>query len=269
MRASTSSSHCSMETMPPKRSKPRRPPEFGATIPTVTTRGFATNRSNDTSIPDVAGREDCPMCKKFSAGPCGGIFKQWLACTDVHTGRYSSGEPLHLSMCSDFAEKLAGCLEENVDYYSKNDEISKHDEDNNGQELGLNSSEVDLDLKDAWRVFVSGMEDDIVSGKYIVLPFPEKLTPKMEVRISTRTGAAFFMPTNDQKPIIAAYILDDHSNVIAAGSREDMHMGDLGCVLQFKVSKDMKSATARAIYDTDHDGVLMFSRTILVPAIER
>jgi len=112
-------------------------------------------------------------------------------------------------MCSDFAEKLAGCLEENVDYYGKNDENSKHDEDNNGQELGY------------------------------------------------------------QKPIIAAYILDDHSNVIAAGSREDMHMGDLGCVLQFKVSKDMRSATARAIYDTDHDGVLMFSRTILVPAIEQ
>ncbi len=268
MRASTSSSHCLMDTMPPKNSKPRRPPEFGATIPTVTTRGLATNRSNDTPIPGVAGREDCPMCKKFSAGPCGEIFKRWLACTDVHPGRDSCGEPLHLIVCSEFAEKLAGCLEENADYYSKNDEDNKNDVTNIGQDLGLNSTEVDLELKDAWRVFVSGMEEGIISGKYRVLPFPEKHTPKMEVRIATRTCAAFFTPTNDQKPIVAAYILDDRSNVIAAGSREDMFMGELGCSLQFKVPNDMKSATARAIYDTDNDGVLIFSRTSLVPAGE-
>ncbi|KAL3763343.1 hypothetical protein ACHAW5_011010 [Stephanodiscus triporus] len=250
-----------MESVPPTSSKRRRPPEFGATIPTITTRGLATNSSNDTSISDVADREDCPMCKKFSAGPCGEIFKRWLACTDVHPGRDPSGEPLHLSMCSDFAEELAGCLEKNTTYYSNHDE-------NSGQDLGFNSAEVDSELKDAWGVFVSEMEDGVVSGKYIVLPFPEKVDLKMEVRLATRTGAAFFMPENDGNPIIAAYIIDDHSAVIAAGSREDMYMEDLGCVLQFKVLDGMKRVTARAIYDTDHDGVLIFSRTVLVPVSE-
>jgi hypothetical protein len=258
-RESTPSSHCFMETVPPTRSKRGRPPEFGATIPTITARGLATKGNHDSSIPGGADREDCPMCKKFSAGPCGEIFKRWLACTDAHPGRDSSGEPLHLSMCSDFADKLAGCLEQNPDFYSK------YDENSDGLDRGLNSPDVDVDSKVAWKEFVCEMEDGIISGRYSVLPFPETIDPKMKVRMATLTGAAFFMPENEGKPIVAAYLLDDNSNVVAAGSREDMYVGDLGCVLQFKVSNAMKETTARAIYDTDRDGVLIFSRTVLVP----
>ena len=82
-----------------------------------------------------------------------------------------------------------------------------------------------------------------------------------------------------QQPIflVAAYILDKNSNVIAAGSQEDMYMNDeLGCVLQFKISDSMKSVTVRAIYDTtaaryddddDGGGILIYSRTMLVPVI--
>ena len=199
------------------------------------------------------------MCKKFSQGPCGEIFKRWLACTDVYSGRDSSGEPLHLARCSDYAVELAGCLEQYADFYSA------YDENHNGQDRGLNSTEADVDLKGAWEEFVCEMEDGIISGRYRVLPFPEQLDPKIKLRIATLTGAAFFVPENGGKPIIAAYLLDDKSNVVAAGSREDMHVGDLGCVLTFKVSNDMKRATARAIYDTGHVGVQIFSRTVLVP----
>eukprot|EP00571_Detonula_confervacea_P004801 CAMPEP_0172317570 /NCGR_PEP_ID=MMETSP1058-20130122/32021_1 /TAXON_ID=83371 /ORGANISM="Detonula confervacea, Strain CCMP 353" /LENGTH=263 /DNA_ID=CAMNT_0013032161 /DNA_START=244 /DNA_END=1035 /DNA_ORIENTATION=- len=252
----STSSRCSMEAAQSSRPKRRRPPNFGATIPKITTRGLVTE--SDTSIPDnIADREDCPLCKKFGSGPCGEIFKQWLACTDKHPGKDASGEPIHLSKCTDLAENLAECLDENTEYYTDND--------NNNQDQDANTAEKDRELKDAWREFVNDMEDGIASGKYNVLPFPGKINPKIEVRLATETGAAFFVPEKDGQPIVAAYILDDNGNVIAAGSRDDMDMEGLGCVLQFKVLHDMKSATGRAIYDNENDDVAIFSRTMLLP----
>ena len=292
--SSSSAKHCLMEggdsCVPPRRRRTfrrnRRPPEFGGTVPNLTTtRGVvvATNRSStndDTTTSSLAVMDEeveeedrvnnCPMCKKFSRGPCGMIFQRWLACTDCHTGKvdYSTGEPLHLSKCADYAVELAECLEENTDYYSKDEYEEEIDV---GQQL-KDSSE----LKDAWTVFVTEMEDCILSGKYTVQPFTATLDPKIKIRVNTKTGAAFFVLSSEnendeqqQQPIlVAAYILDNKSNVIAAGSQEDMYMDDeLGCVLQFKISDGMKSVTARAIYDTtvSDDGILIFSRTMLVP----
>jgi hypothetical protein len=296
--SSSSAKHCLMEgdsCVPPRRrtiQRNRRPPEFGAKVPKLTTtRGVVnTNRNNtsstnddDTTTSSLAVMEEeeeeedeedrvnnCPMCKQFSRGPCGIIFQRWLACTDRHTGMvdYSTGEPLHLSKCADFAVELAECLDANTDYYSKDEYEEEIDV---GQQL-KDSSE----LKDAWTVFVNEMEDCILSGKYTVQPFTATLDPKIKIRANTTTGAAFFVLSSEnendeqqQQPIlVAAYILDNKSNVIAAGSQEDMYMDDaLGCVLQFKISDGMKSVMARAIYDTtaSDDGILIFSRTMLVP----
>ena len=288
--SSSSAKHCLMEgdsCVPPRRrtiQRNRRPPEFGGTVPKLTTtRGVVATNRNISSTYDktmsssaVMGgeeedRSNCPMCKKFSRGPCGMIFQRWLACTDCHTGKvdYSTGEPLHLSKCADYAVELAECLEENTDYYSKDEYEEEIDV---GQQL-KDSSE----LKDAWTVFVTEMEDCILSGKYTVQPFTATLDPKIKIRVNTKTGAAFFVLSSEnendeqqqQQPIlVAAYILDNKSNVIAAGSQEVMYMDDeLGCVLQFKISDGMKSVTARAIYDTNasDDGILIFSRTMLVP----
>ncbi len=262
------SPQCSMEAAShlARPNQRRRPPEFGSTIPSMSRRGMATKFS-DTSIPaiDVNDREDCPLCKKFSSGPCGELFKKWLACTDVNPGKDDNGEPLHLTRCSSFAERLAECLDENSPYYSKDSEDEVEHDVNIGNK-GTNSAEGDGMLKDAWTEFVSGIEDGIKSGKYSLLPFPATITPRVEVRISTHTGAAFFVPENDAQPIIAAYILDDSSNVIAAASQKDMYMNGLGCVIQFKVMEGMKSATCRAIYDMEGDNVsIVYTRTMLVP----
>ncbi|KAL7540006.1 hypothetical protein ACHAXR_010350 [Thalassiosira sp. AJA248-18] len=245
-------------TTPIGRPKRRRPPIFGSSIPKITTRGLVTS-SGGTSIPDITDREDCPMCKKFGSGPCGEVFKKWLACTDEHPGKDAAGEPLHLSNCSDFAEKLAVCLDTNDEYYSKNDDNNKQKHDAN------NDTETDQELKDAWKDFVHSMEAGIASGEYNILPYPENINPKMEVRLANRTGAAFFVPEKDGQPLIAAYILDNNGSVIAAGSKDDMDMGSLGCVLQFKVADGMKSATSRAIYDNEKDDIDIFSRTMLLP----
>lgn len=248
---SSSSTRCLMEGTTPinNRSKRRRPPTFGSIVPKISTRGIVTtgNGSNDTSaVPNILeDREDCPMCKKFSKGPCGNIFKQWLACTDKYPGKDASGEPLHLNKCSYYAETLAKCLDSNTDYYTK--------EDDNTQ---------DTSTKNDWQEFVKDMEDGIESGEYNMQPFPrQESNPSIQVSSKTGTGVCFFNSKMNGKTIIAAYVLDDNGDVKAAGSKEDMNVQGQ-YMLQLKAS-NMKSATIRAIYDArDEDTIEIYTRTI-------
>ncbi len=243
----------------------RRPPEFGSTVPKITIRGISTTEMSETNLPNIDSnrdREDCPMCKKFSRGPCGGHFTVWLDCTDANPGKDKNGEPLHLTKCSDFSLILAECLEDNVGFYSKNDDVDDDINEDYTDPAARGGA-----MKDAWKEFVREIEDAVESRKYSLLPFPVNIQPKMEVRPPTLTGAAFFVPENDGQPILAAYILDDSLNVIAAASREDMYMNyNIGCVIQFKIVEGMKSATCRAIYDTaGEDDVVVYTRSMMVP----
>jgi len=230
------------------RSKRRRPPTFGSLV-LISTRGIVTtgSSSNDTSsiVPNIEDRDDCPMCKKFSKGPCGNIFKQWLACTDKYPGKNASGEPLHLNECSDYAETLAGCLDSNTDYYTKEDENIQ-----------------DTSTKNDWQEFVKDMEDGIESGENIIQPFPrQESNPSIQISSKTGTGVCFFDSQLDGKTIIAAYVLDDNEDVKAAGSKEDMNVQGQ-YMLQFKAN-NMKSATIRAIYDSEsEDAIMIYTRTI-------
>lgn len=248
---------------PSREARRRRPPTFGPSLPTLTARGAATRGASDASAPeDIAERADCPLCKKFGAGPCGSVFRRWLACTDLHPGKNSGGEPRHLSECSDFAEKLAECLEVHTDYYATSDsDTPDSDHERQHQETGQTEGA----SQEAWTDFVKDTADGIAAGTYALLPYPESLTPKVEVRLASRTGAAFFVPDKDGDSIVAAYLLDDKGVVIAAGSKGDMDMGSHGCVLQFKVAAGMKSTTSYAIYDTENGEVLIFSRQTLLP----
>ena len=270
IKTTSSQSRCLMEGASPSQSqhtmnrskRRRRPPTFGAKIPNITTRRMVTKSSgNDTTAPDLDDREDCPMCKKFSKGPCGDRFKQWLSCTDQHPGKDANGEPLHLSTCSDFAEKLAKCLDENADFYSKEDE---EEEDAYNKADSKQNSEMQ---EDAWKEFIHEIEEGIKSGKYNVAPVPKHdINPKIQTRLASGLAATFFSPEKDGKTIIAAYILDENGNVKAAGSKGDMDMGELGSILQFKIS-DMTSVTCRAIYDTEDgngDNISIYSRTVQI-----
>ena len=250
-KSSSSSTRCLMEGSPRS-----RPPTFGATIPNIN-RGltYITTRNNgdgDISNIDIDDSDNCPMCKKFSKGPCGDVFKRWLACTEKYEGQDAlNGEPLHLDKCSTFAESLAKCLDENTEYYTKEDTTTtdKHD----------------IELTDAWIKFVNAMESGIASNKYAVIPFPkEEVYPKIEISLATRAAAVFF---NNQEKIIAAYILDDNGQVIAAGSKEDINIEGLGCVLQFKVNDGLRSVKCRVIYDignSEDEEVEIYSRTVSI-----
>lgn len=195
------------------------------------------------------------MCKKFGSGPCGGIFKRWLDCTDRNPGKDADGQPMHLSKCTEFAIKLSKCLDDHADFYIAYDDKHKHDKDE-GEET----------LRDAWSQFVSDTEEQISSHVYKLMEFPKNISPIIQVRLETKTGAAYFKPeTGDGRSIIAAYIIDDSGNVMAAGAKDDMDMGNqLGCVLIFELPDGIKSATCRAIYDDD-DVVTIFSKNALVP----
>ena len=166
---------------------------------------------------------------------------------------------MHLTSCAEFAEKLAACLVSNTEYYEKYDA-----QNNEGHEK--NQRDNTEELKGAWKEFVHEMENGIKTHKYSTTPFPKNNQPKMEVRLSSRMGAAFFASEMEcGSTLIAAYILDQDGNVLAAGSREDMDMESLGCVLQFDVPAGLNSASGRAIYDTGDDPVIIYSKTMMVP----
>jgi hypothetical protein len=255
--------HCMAEANPqqlPNIRRRKRPPTFGSTVPSMTKRGLKPGIGGDLATVVVDDREeDCPMCKKFGSGPCGDIFKQWLKCTDKHPGKDAAGEPLHLTHCLDFAEKLGECLDTHSVHYS-----SKDNEEDTKQHQKSQSQDANT-LKAAWCEFVSEMEDGIKANKFTTLPFPDENKPSMHFNPKSKTGAAIFSPDVDGASIITAYIIDDNSNVIAAGSKEDMDMGSFGCVLRFDITDDVKSATIRAIYDSDESVVRIFTRTMLVP----
>lgn len=263
--AKSKSYHCMAEASPAQNNARRRkrPPTFGSTVPTITKRGITTGTGLGNDVASVAenDREDCPMCKKFGSGPCGDTFKRWLNCTDKHPGKDANGEPLHLTHCMDLAEKLGECLDTHADHYT-----SKDNEEDTKQQEKARSMETDT-LKTAWSIFVSEMEGGIRTNTYKTSPFPEKYSPSMQFKPSSKTGAAIFAPDIDGASIITAYIIDDDDNVLAAGSKEDMDMGSFGCVLQFDLlDETIKSATCRAIYDSDDDAdVTIFTRTIRVP----
>lgn len=249
------SSPCLLEASSSDNRTRRRPPRFGQSIPQTTIRGSATSRVGG---PDGGNqdREHCPLCKKFGSGPCGEVFKLWLSCTDRNPGNDANGEPLHLTACEELAVELGACLETNKEYYDSYDKMELDEDTNNPHEI-----------KAAWAAFVQEIEDGLSANKYEAKPFPKDLQPEMQIRLSSKTGAAFFSPkAHDGITIlISAYIFDQSNNVIAASSREDMDMGSLGCVLQFNVSDELEFVKARAIYDDGSDPVKVFTKIVFVP----
>ena len=184
------------------------------------------------------------MCKKF------------VDCTDENPENDADGEPMHISQCLDFATKLSECLDDHQEYYIRYDEENKHQssQDENDQ------------LKEAWSEFVTETEEQINANVYKLKDFPADIAPLIQMKLESNNGAAYFKPKNlGGSVIIVGYIIDDKGSVLAAGSKEDMDMGEYGCILQFDMWEGMKSATCRAIYEESDDSVTVFSKTLFVP----
>ena len=78
--------------------------------------------------------------------------------------------------------------------------------------------------------------------------FSTDIAPTIQVRLESNSGAAYFKHKNlDNAVITVAYIMDNKGSVLAAGSKDDMDMGEFGCILQFDMPAGMESATCCAI----------------------
>jgi len=183
---------------------------------------------------------DCPLCKKYSQGPCGKLFIKWLECTD----RYRDDKNNDITkMCQSLAEPLAECLQKERKYYESLDIYTEEDEK-------------DIEnLKKSWI--------DVIKEVEVCHPTTKAFTtaPIMEMRPQNRTGMAGFDYTiEEEMKIVLAYVRDnDTGEIVAAGSAEDLWEynndddGNKKGILRLSFGPECKSVTAYALYQSKNE----------------
>jgi hypothetical protein len=214
-----------------------QPVRFGASV-----------RSIHSDLPSVDGehKEDCPLCKKYSQGPCADLFQRWLACTDQY--RDSNDGHTRNDKCAEIAEPLSECLKKHEDFYDK---ISVHDDDEpNG-------------LQDEWAKVVEQVDSSNTSQS-----FPSHLKPTLEYRPQTGVGiAGFVWECSTDRPLIMACVKDTKTgNLLAAGSMDDLFDYEGRGILKLVIPSSTKAVIVSALYDGgDDEDDLWFTHHVLVP----
>mmetsp|Transcript_23557 Transcript_23557/g.67860 ORF Transcript_23557/g.67860 Transcript_23557/m.67860 type:complete len:326 (+) Transcript_23557:47-1024(+) len=251
------------------RRKPRPPPRFTRHVPHLKTnsrtgcRSFSSSRISAIGHQKKAKEDDCPICRKYSKGPCGQLFTEWMACTDANQGKdEATEEELHLSKCSKLAEKLAECLGRHAEEYSG--PLEYDDDDNNVGENDDGGQGEDIPIKDlanAWLELIADLESS--SSKNFTKHFPADICPELEVRPSSGWGVGAFAPADHrEESLVLAYLKDQSGTVLAAGSGQDLQ--ESGGYLRFELHKDVESITACAIYGGKEDDPI-YQRTARIP----
>ena len=269
--------------------KPRPPPRFTRHIPSMITNSHTDRRSFSSShdffaadgssqdllaaaaaqsahgannINNNEKKDDCPICRKYSKGPCGKLFTEWMACTDANPGKdETTGEELHLTKCSALAEKLAECLGEHAKEYSGPLEYDDDGANGNGGDDQSSATIPIKDLADAWLELIADLESS--SSTNSREPFPAEFSPELEVRPSSGWGVGAFAPTDDRdEPLILAYLKDQTGTVLAAGSGEDLN--ESRGFLRFQIQENTETVTACAIYGGQEDDPI-YERSARIP----
>jgi GCK domain len=236
--------------------KSRRPPTFGASIRTYGSGRVISIGHDSLSGVHLKDRENCPVCEKYSRGPCGKLFQTWLQCTDNHPGKDSiTQEDLHLSKCATFAKALAECLDRNEAYYES--PISEQLQDESSEELQL-----------AWEQLI---DEDLTP-----IPrkeFPKSHRPKLEFRPKDRLAVIFVDLQNIQtQSLLLAFVQDVDSQVLlSAGSLDDLFVfprdgKDTG-VLQCTIPETTNQIVVSCMYEgegQDQNSVI-YTYTAKVP----
>ena len=229
----------------------RVPPRFGLSVLT-THRPNHDDASFSSSFSlsniDTNNKNDCPICKKFSQGPCGELFKAWMACTDKHPGKNPDKpeEDLHLSKCLDLVKPLGTCLEEHTTFY---EELDVYAEDY-GEEQGL---------MEAWKDVIAQVEKD---RRPALFPTP----PQLEIRLASNTGMASFDYELLGKNIVMSYVKDaDSGELLAAGSVDDLWEYQGKGILRLSFGPTCKSVTTFALYMDDDETDILYQCTQAVP----
>ena len=224
----------------------RIPSRFGASI-ALKSDGQHRKSSSLSNI-DTRNKDDCPVCKKFSQGPCGEVFKTWMACTDQYPDKNPDNpqEDLHISKCRHLAIPLGSCLEKHESYY---DELDVDAVDNAEEEQ----------LMDAWNKVIVEVEE---SRKPTPFPSP----PELEIRLSNNTGMASFEYGISGKRIVMTYVRDDDTGMLlAAGSMDDLWDYKGKGILRLSVPPSCSSVTAYALYIDEDDNDILYHHCQKVP----
>ena len=254
---------------------PRAPFRFGPSVRWMTTGNTSGvtipgkgNDSDEMTIADPNDRQDCPICRKFSQGPCGNLFTTWLECTDTHPGMdpEKPNEALHIRKCQDHAGPLSACLTEHRAYYA-GDEDSE-----DGSIYDDVEAQEQLELQEAWLDVISQVEQQHST----IQPFRLNHKPAVEIQPTTRTGMVGFAIDN----FIMGYVKDQDGTLLAAGSVDDLwtQWKEGYGLLQFQIQQtprgdnsDRKgivkerSVTVYALYMEDDETDVLYSYTLLVP----
>ena len=223
----------------------RRPPTFGSSI-----RNYNTSGNNSTTdLLSLADRkkDNCPICEKYSQGPCGKFFTTWLECTDRHPGKDpTTQQDLHLSQCASFAAALADCLNQNEEYYEKPFQQDVCD-DNRPEEDALQ-------LQGAW--------EELIDKELTKVPrqaYPKGHQPQLEFRPNDRLGVIFvdLQDIQDQALLLVFVQDDDSKRLLSAGSLDDLFVfpkdGKETGVLQCTIPESTNQIVVSALYEGRED----------------
>lgn len=268
-------------------SRRKAPPRFGKSIPrhllfqndfmssrygkSLQKRVFTTTVKGSASESDLLDlseskkdRGDCPLCKKYSQGPCGEFFQKWIQCIDSLDSGSKNNEK-----CDSLLVPLDNCLKKHKDFYDK---INVYDSE----------SDVDADNISKWIEFIAEIEDTKESTKeesgvkieWKELPHDEI---EMQIRPQRQMGAAMFPEREsgkeDDRILLLAYVKDQDGNLIGAGSVEELYPFQKQFVLRFDVNRSCEEITAYALYGYESDSnkstaptkMTIYSKTLKVP----
>lgn len=259
---------------------------FGPSIQQDSTwrRRFITTTSQSTSDPSgVPSDEDyfCPVCAKYSQGPCGQLFPPWNECAEAHPGpdpeRHSGsengdGEPIewHLRACRELAEPLRRCIKEHEDYYANPENFVDDKED--------------FYARKAWTDFIASSLNETERR-----PFPRKrATIDVEIRPKDGMGMVVIpmdiavLDAKKKQTFVFGYVLEEHGDgeatLLAAGSAQDVWTGykhGYG-ILRFSSSTVLSSTvTVHTVFreesvDDDKEGTdVMYAYSVSSPTQEK
>lgn len=269
-------------------SRRKAPPRFGKSIPrhllfqndsmnfrygntlqkrvfSTTVKGSASESSLSDLLESKKDRGDCPLCKKYSQGPCGEFFQKWIQCIDSLDSGSKNNEK-----CDSLLVPLDKCLKKHKDFYDK---INVYDSE----------SDVDADNISKWIEFIAEIEDTKESTKdESGVEIEWKKSPhdeiEMQIRPERQMGAAMFPEREsgkeeDDRILLLAYVKDQEGNLIGAGSVEELYSFQNQFVLRFDVNSSCEEITAYALYGYESDSntstaptkMTVYSKTLKVP----
>jgi hypothetical protein len=257
-----------------------------SSVNTATTSPATTASTGDNDDLPSSYSDDCPLCAKYSAGPCGTLFRQWLACTDnavvANTSDNGSGndDHDHVALCAQDFGRLQACLEEHSDYYDK----IRADVDDAGA-TSTSTSTSPSSVQQAWENMI---QEELAGAA--TKSFPHSLRPNVRIRPKTGQATASFVVSSSSSNGVDNFVLafvrtmskgndSDEGNdadaytLLAAGAKEDLFIdadadADDRIVLAFRVPADSAAVIVSAVYEQQDDSVAVYEYRVNDGAVD-